>query len=399
MTARGSSRADAAEDRPDDGDSADRVDGASSGDGPATKAAAKDSRQGADPEHPDKPDTPQKLTGTTWKYVAGKTLREFGDDECTQLAAGLTYYLVLALFPAILAILSILGLVGQSQKTVAAVTKIMTDLGGGSIAKTLQPTLEKLAEGSGAGIAFVIGLLAALWSASGYVVAFGKAMNRVYEKGEGRPVWKLRPMMLLVTLVAVVLAVIGALILVLSGPVVQSVGDAIGIGSTVLTVWSIAKWPVLLIIAIVLVALLYQATPNVRQPKVKWVSLGSVFAIIVWILASAAFAFYIANFSNYAKTYGSLAGVIIFLLWLWITNIALLLGAELNAELERGRQLQGGIRAEEDIQLPPRDTRNLDKAEAKDEKDERKGRALRESEGASDEFAHDDERHSSDQRR
>ncbi|WP_453984622.1 YihY/virulence factor BrkB family protein [Brevibacterium casei] len=349
--------------------------------GPASYAEAKDSRQGVAAEDPVKPDAPQKLTGPTWKYVASKTLREFLGDDCLQLAAGLTYYLVLALFPALLAILSILGLVGQSQQTVETVTGIITDLGGGTIAQTLTPTLTELAQNSTAGLAFIIGLLVALWSASGYVVAFGKAMNRIYEKDEGRPVWKLRPVMLLVTLGAVILVVIAALILVVSGPVAQAIGDAIGIGSTAILVWQIAKWPILLVIAIVLVALLYHATPNVRQPRMKWISLGSVFAIVVWVLASAAFAFYIANFSNYAKTYGSLAGVIIFLLWLWITNIALLLGAELNAEIERGRQLQGGIRAEEDIQLPPRDTTTLDKAEKKNAKDTRRARALRKSRG------------------
>lgn len=351
--------------------------------GPVSSDEAKDSRHGVAAEHPTKPDTPQKLTGPTWKYVAGKTLREFLGDDCLQLAAGLTYYLVLALFPALLAILSILGLVGQSQQTVETVTGIITDLGGRSIADTLRPTLMQLAQNSSAGWAFVIGLLVALWSASGYVVAFGKAMNRIYEKGEGRPIWKLRPLMLLVTLAAVILVVIAALILVVSGPVAEAVGGAIGFGSSALLVWQIAKWPVLLIIVIALVALLYHATPNVRQPKVKWISLGSVFAIVVWVLASAAFAFYIANFSNYAKTYGSLAGVIIFLLWLWITNIALLLGAELNAEIERGRQLQGGIRAEEDIQLPPRETTTLDKAERKDAKDARRARALRKTRGES----------------
>lgn len=351
--------------------------------GPVSYAEAKDSRHGVAAEHPAKPDTPQKLTGPTWKYVTGKTLREFLGDDCLQLAAGLTYYLVLALFPALLAILSILGLVGQSQQTVEAVTGIIADLGGGSIADTLTPTLTHLAQNSTAGLAFVIGLLVALWSASGYVVAFGKAMNRIYEKGEGRPIWKLRPLMLLVTLAAVILVVIAALILVVSGPVAQSIGGAIGVGSSALLVWQIAKWPVLLIVVIALVALLYHSTPNVRQPKVKWISLGSIFAIVVWVLASAAFAFYIANFSNYAKTYGSLAGVIIFLLWLWITNIALLLGAELNAEIERGRQLQGGIRAEEDIQLPPRETTTLDKAELKNAKDARKARTLRKTRGQS----------------
>ena len=183
-------------------------------------------------------------------------------------------------------------------------------------------------------------------------------MNRIYEVEEGRPIWKLRPVMLLVTLVAVVLVALVALALVVTGPAAQAVGDAIGLGSTAVLVWNIAKWPVMLVVVVLIVALLYYATPNVKQPKFRWISVGALVAIVVWVLASAAFGFYVANFSSYNKTYGSLAGVIVFLLWLWITNLALLFGAELDAELERGRELQAGVAAEETVQLPPRDTRN-----------------------------------------
>ena len=186
-------------------------------------------------------------------------------------------------------------------------------------------------------------------------------MNRIYEIDEGRPIWKLRPAMLLLTVVLVVLAAAVLLALVLTGPVAESVGDAIGLGSTAVLVWQIAKWPVLLAVVILIVALLYYATPNVKQPKFRWVSVGAVLAIVVWILVSAAFGFYVANFSSYDKTYGALGGVIVFLLWLWLTNLALLFGAELDAELERGRELQSGLAAEETLQLPPRDTRNIEK--------------------------------------
>ena len=187
-------------------------------------------------------------------------------------------------------------------------------------------------------------------------------MNRIYEIDEGRPIWKLRPAMLLVTLITVVLTALVALGLVLTGPAAQAVGDAIGLGSTVVTIWNIAKWPVLLAVVVLIVALLYYATPNVKQPKFRWISVGAVVAILIWVVASAAFGFYVANFASYNKTYGSLAGVIVFLLWLWITNLALLFGAELDAELERGRELQAGMPAEEVIQLPARDTRKSDKA-------------------------------------
>jgi membrane protein len=224
----------------------------------------------------------------------------------------------------------------------------------------------------------VIGLVGALWSASGYVGAFGRALNSVYEIEEGRPFWKLRPLMLLITLVAVVLAALVLVMLVVSGPLASSIGNAIGIGSTAVTVWSFVKWPVLLVMVMVIVALLYYATPNVKQPKFRWISVGAAFAIVVWVIASVAFAFYVANFSSYSKTYGSLAGVIVTLLWLWITNLALLFGAEVDSELERGRELQAGIPAEEELQLPARDTRNIEKSREKEQKDIDMGRAIRE---------------------
>jgi membrane protein len=202
-------------------------------------------------------------------------------------------------------------------------------------------------------------------------------MNRVYKIDEGRPVWKLRPTMLLVTLITVVLTALVAIGLVVTGPAAQAVGDAVGLGSTAVTVWNIAKWPVMLAVVVVIVALLYYATPNVKQPKFRWISVGALVAIITWIVASALFGFYVANFSSYNKTYGSLAGVIVFLLWLWITNLALLFGAELDAELERGRELQAGLPAEEVIQLPARDTRNIEKAERKEREDIERGKEIR----------------------
>jgi membrane protein len=333
------------------------------------------------PEDDAKPDSPGDITKQSWLYVARKTLREFSKDQCTDLAAALTYYAVLALFPALIAMLSLVGLVGQGPKTAQTIVKVMGQAGLSS--PTLDKTITQLAAAPGAGIALVVGLLTALWSASGYVGSFGRAMNRVYEIGEGRPVWKLRPVMLLVTLVSVVLAALVALAIVASGPVATAVGNQVGLGSTAVLVWNIVKWPVILVVVVFIVALLYYATPNVKQPKFRWISVGAAFAIVVWLLASAAFGFYVATFSSYNKTYGSLAGVIVFLLWLWITNLALLFGAELDAELERGRQLQSGVPAEETVQLPPRDTRNIEKADAKHEKDVEQGRRLRETAGRS----------------
>jgi membrane protein len=330
-----------------------------------------------DPDADVKPDSPGDLAKPTWFYVLRKTVAEFIDDQCTDLAAALTYYSVLALFPAVIAMLSLVGLVGDPRETVDTLLQVLRDVGASSAADTLEPTLVDLAGNESAGLALVIGLVVALWSASGYVGAFGRGMNRIYEIDEGRPIWKLRPLLMLVTLVTVVLAAVVAIGLVLTGPAAEAVGRAIGLESVAVTVWNIAKWPVLLGVVVLIVALLYYATPNVRQPKFRWISVGAVVAILVWMLASAAFGFYVASFSTYDRTYGSLAGVIAFLLWLWITNLALLFGAELDAEIERGRELQAGIAAEKAIQLPPRDTRASDKAAARQQKHVERGRRLR----------------------
>ncbi|CUR58767.1 membrane hypothetical protein [metagenome] len=338
-------------------------------------------RDAPPPDDGAKPDSPGDLTRSSWVYVLRKTVREFSKDQCTDLAAALTYYAVLALFPAAIALLSLVGVVGQGPKTVETLLQILTDIGAASAADTLEPTLTTLSQAPGAGFALVVGLATALWSASGYVGSFGRAMNRIYEIDEGRPIWKLRPVMLLVTLVTVLLTAVVALGLIVSGRAATAVGDALGLGSTAVTVWNLAKWPVLLGFVVLIVALLYYATPNIRQPRFRWISVGAVVAIVVWVIASAAFGVYVANFSSYNTTYGSLAGVVVFLLWLWLTNLALLFGAELDSELERGRELQAGIAAEETLQLPPRDTRTIDKARRKQQQDIERGRRLRRSRG------------------
>jgi membrane protein len=337
------------------------------------------------PDADRKPDSPIDLTKPAWGYVLRKTAREFSKDERTALAAALTYYAVLALFPAVIALLSLLGVFGQGKQTVNTLLDIARQLGAGSMVKTISgPLTDLAAKPQAAGLAFGIGRATAVGSASDYVSSFGRAMNRMYGIREGRPFWKLRPVMLLVTLVSLVLVAAVGLALVLTGPAATAVGNAIGIGSTAVTVWNIAKWPVILVVVVFIVALLYYATPNVKQPKFRWISVGAGLAIVVWVLASALFGVYVATFSSYDKTYGTLAGVVVFLLWLWITNLALLFGAELDAELERGRELQAGLPAEEIVQLPPRDTRNIEKADEKQAEDVRRGRELRASRGKSD---------------
>jgi membrane protein len=334
-------------------------------------------------DHPDKPDSPRDLRKPVWRYAIRRTLREFLDDQCTDLAAALTYYAVLSIFPALIAMVSILSLVGQAGATTTTMVNMARDFVPADAMEQLTPVIEQLAEAPAPGIGLVLGLLVALWTASNYVNGFSRAMNRIYEVPEGRPFWKLRPIMYALTAVTLVLVAVAALLLVLSGPVAEAIGGAIGLGDFALGVWNIAKWPVLLVVVIAVIALLYYVTPNVQQPKFRWITPGAVLAIIVAVLASLGLGFYVANFGSYNKTYGALAGVIIFLLWIWIVNVALLFGAEFDAEIERGRQLQGGLEAEEEIQLPPRDTRASDKKAKQSEKALAQGRALRKSNGRS----------------
>ncbi|MGN6300322.1 MAG: YihY/virulence factor BrkB family protein [Angustibacter sp.] len=330
------------------------------------------------PDDARKPDSPTDLHKPSWKYSLKNAFREFMDDDCTDLAASLTYYAVLSLFPAATAVLSLIGVVGDGRKTVDTLLGVASDVGAGSVVSPIRQPLENLASSQAAGPALVLGVLVALWSASGYIGAFGRAMNRVYEIDEGRPFWKLRPLQMLITLVAVLLVCVIALALVVSGPLAESVGRLIGAGSTLVTVWSIVKWPVIVALVVVIIAILYYATPNVKQPKFRWMSLGAFTALVVWVVASAAFGFYVANFSSYNKTYGALAGVIVFLLWLWITNLALLFGAEVDSEVERGRQLQAGIAAEHELQLPVRDDKGIEKKRERERQQVARARELRE---------------------
>ncbi|MDA4106184.1 YihY/virulence factor BrkB family protein [Mycolicibacterium holsaticum] len=334
-----------------------------------------------DPDDPRKPDSPTDLTRPSLRYAMRKAVREFQQDQCTDLAAALTYYATLSIFPALVVMVSLLGVFGQGRRTVDALLDIAADVAPASALDTLRPTVEQLVNSPTAGVALVVGIVGALWSASGYVGAFGRAMNRIYEVDEGRPVWKLRPVQLLLTLAGLVMAAAVLLMLAISGPVARWIGDAIGLGDAAVTVWSIAKWPLILLFVVLAVAILYYVTPNVEQPKFRWISGGAALAIVVWLIASLLFGLYVANFGNYNRTYGTLAGAIVFLLWLWITNLALLFGAEVDAELERSRQLQAGLPAEQELQLPPKDTRNLRKSEAAAKKDTKRARRLRFSRG------------------
>ncbi|MGN7250894.1 YihY/virulence factor BrkB family protein [Arthrobacter sp. SAFR-014] len=330
------------------------------------------------PDDTRKPDSPTDVDKPSWKYIARKTLREFTADQCPDLAAGLTYYAIFSLFPALLALVSLLGIFGQAEKTTSALLEIVQGVAPGQAVEMIREPIQELTTSPAAGFTLVIGLATAIWSASGYVTAFGRAMNRIYEIDEGRGFVKLRGTMLGVTVVSLIIVALLAAMLVISGPVAEAIGNVLGLGGVFLTVWNIAKWPVIVALVIVVIAILYYFTPNVRQPKFRWMSLGSLIALVIFVLASVGFGFYVGNFSNYNKTYGAIGGVIVMLLWLWILNMSLLFGAEFDAEMERGRQLQAGIEAEDTLQLPPRDTKKSDKLQEKEEEDIRLGRELRE---------------------
>jgi membrane protein len=293
---------------------------------------------------------------TGWFATLKRTATEFSEDNLTDWAAALTYYGLLSMFPALIALVSLVGLFGDPQSTTQTISDIVTRIGPESAAQTFSGPIESITSNqSAAGIALIAGLLVALWSASGYVGAFMRASNVIYETPEGRPIWKLRPLQIVVTLVLVIMLALVALGLVLTGPIVDAVAEPIGVSSTATTIWDVAKWPVLAALFVTMISILYYASPNVKLRGFKWVTPGSIVALVVWVLASAGFAFYVSNFGSYDKTYGTLAGLVVLLMWLWITNLAILFGHELNAERERSAEIEEGkTRADRELQLEPR---------------------------------------------
>ena len=304
------------------------------------------------------PDGPTDLDSTGG--VLKRTFREFKEDNLTDWAAALTYYGVLAIFPALLALVSVLGLLGES--TTQSLIDNVEQAAPGPAREIAVSAIENLQQSSGAaGVLFVVGLAGALWSASGYVAAFMRASNSIYDIEEGRPIYKTLPVRVGTTLVLVILLAITVIAVAVTGPLAEEVGDLVGLGSAAVTVWDIAKWPVLFLVVSFMFAFLYWAAPNVKQPGFRWISPGGMLGVLIWIVASAAFALYVASFASYNKTYGSLGGVIAFLVWLWISNLAILIGAEFNAELERGRRIEAGdARPGEEPFVEPRDTKKID---------------------------------------
>jgi membrane protein len=296
---------------------------------------------------------PSALPKRAWSGVLKRTFSEFREDNITDWAAALTYYGILSVFPALIALVSILGLVGQP-----ATEPLLTNLGEfapGPAHQILENALHGLTQSrGGASILFIVGLAGAIWSASSYIGAFIRASNLIWDVEEGRPIWKTRPLRLVITLVMLILLTASAVAVAVTGPLADKVGKLLGIGGAAVTAWEIAKWPALIVVVSLMFSILYYASPNVRQPGFRWVTPGGILAVVVWIVVSALFGIYVANFGSYNKTYGSLGAIVIFLVWLWLTNVAILFGAELNAETERGRQIEAGQPPEREPFLPPR---------------------------------------------
>jgi membrane protein len=293
----------------------------------------------------DAPEGVTDLSASSWIDALKRTVKAFQEDKLTAWAAALTYYGVLAIFPALLVVVSVLGLIGQS--VTGSLIANLEDVAPGPAQEIFTDAIRNLEGARGAsGAAFVIGLAAAFWASSAYVNGFMSAANSIYEVEEG-PLTKTLPVRLGLTLVLMVLAAVIAFAVTFTGGLAEEAGNLMGVGETAVDVWGAAKWPVLLLLVSFLLAVLYWGAPNVKLPF-RLVSPGGLLAVLGWVIGSALFAFYVSNFSSYNKTYGALAGPIVFLLWLWISNICILLGAELNAELERTRKLEAGEIADED---------------------------------------------------
>ncbi|MGC4807250.1 YihY/virulence factor BrkB family protein [Micromonospora sp. DT233] len=301
----------------------------------------------------------RQLSWRTWRGVLVRSVKNFVQDDCLDWAAALTYYGVLALFPSTIVVVALVGLVSDGERTVDTVIDLARDVGAGSVVGNdsfVSIVRAVVDQQSGAKALLSFGLLGALWSTSSFIGAFTRASNAVYGVTEGRPVWKLRPLQIGLAAVTLVLVAVVATGLIVSGPVTDAVGDLVHAGGLARTVWSVAKWPVLALVMMGLLSLLFWIAPNVRQPRFRWLTPGGAVALLSWALASFGFGLYVANFGSYDVTYGSLGAVIAFLVWLYLSNSALMLGVQINAELQRGRAMQAGDPDPREPVLTPRAT-------------------------------------------
>ncbi|MDQ0644274.1 YihY/virulence factor BrkB family protein [Microbacterium murale] len=317
------------------------------------------------------------MTKRSWTFAIRRIFRAFAADGCADIAASLAFYAILALLPASMVGFSILSVLGRDDETAQILLEVVRAVAPEEAATGVGDFLGELADLRMSGLLLVFGVLLSIWSVARYVGVLGRGMNRIYGVEEGRRLWTLKLNQLAIAVVTIFCAAIAVLLIVGSGPVAEAIGTSLGLGEAVLVVWRIARWPLLILIVLFVVALLYYFTPNVRPPRFRWMSLGAAVAILVLAIASAGFGLYIANFSNYDRVYGSFAGVIVFALWMWIANMALLVGVEFDTELERIRELRAGVPAETQVQLPLRDAGRIAKVVRKDRADAADARRIR----------------------
>ncbi|MGA0565774.1 YihY/virulence factor BrkB family protein [Rathayibacter sp. KR2-224] len=311
-----------------------------------------------------------------WKYVLGRTMREYGRDGCSDIAAALTYFSILSALPALLALVSVLGVVGADRTGSKKMLEIVDTLAPAQVQPALSGLLSQLTSSTAAGIGLAIGIIGAIWSASGYVGAFTRAVNRIYGVNEGRTAIVLRSQQVLITVVVLALAVLVVLSLVLSGPFARTVGQAFGLGDAVLATWDVVKWPVIGAAVILSVAVLFFGAPNLRHQRVRYVAGGAAVAVAIMVLGSLVFGFYVSNFASYNRVYGTVGGLLVALLWVWLANLGLVVGAELGSELERGHELSLGEAAEGRVKLRVRGDKASLKAKEKLRADERMAAAI-----------------------
>lgn len=294
---------------------------------------------------------PLSLAARCWWRALKDTFNGFRNKNLGDRAAGLTYYAVLSMFPMLIVLVALLGLLGQDPQTTNAILNIIDDLGPNSAADTFRGPIEDVVRSkSGAGAVLGVGLLVAMWSASGYIGAFMRASNEINDVDESRPFWKLRPLHIAMTFVMLVLMALLAIMLVLTGDLARAIGEQIGLRDTAVEVWSIARWPLLLVAMMAVVGSLYYVAPSIGPRGVRWITPGGILSVLLWLAASAGFALYVSHFGDFNRTYGSLGAVIVFLVWLWISNAALLLGVQFNVALERTRRLDTAEPAERELE-------------------------------------------------